>query len=441
MGLSLLMAIVMAPVACGGHANSLAGDTGNADARTDASPGDGGTTKDATDAGPSCNSDERTRVERGRLAVDTEVRDLVHAPCTEDEWRFSAAAGSTIQVTLSVVGLHHMQASVTLPDATELTAPLASLSNPGGMAVRHMTFTPSRSGEFVLLVATSNPEATETYSLAIDCLDHCELVTTRYPIVLVHGWTGFDQVGPLVYFYGVKDALEQAGFLVYTANLDPYNSVKYRSEELEDEVLDFLRESHSDRVNLVAHSQGGLDSRRLISTLGFGDRVSALVTIATPHHGTPIADIAMGDLPGPTDEALDFLLNLLGATTVQSRSDAKAAFKSMTTDFVQNEFNPANPNDPRVTYISWTGLTCPLGVRCGDVCDVEIRWSYDLIYLNAGDNDGIVPVESAKWGDFRGLLPADHFDEVGQLFGVTGPNFHHLDFYLSVAKNLAASGH
>ena len=135
------------------------------------------------------------------------------------------------------------------------------------------------------------------------------------------------------------------------------------------------------------------------------------------------------------------MLELLGATAVGSESDAEASFESMTTSYVQDTFNPANPDDPRVSYVSYKGKTCPLGITCGDVCDVEIRWSYDLIYLQAGDNDGIVPVSSASWGDDRGELAADHFDEVGQLFGITGPNFDHEEFYSGVALDLALEGH
>src|SRR5207249_8887306 len=43
-------------------------------------------------------------------------------------------------------------------------------------------------------------------------------------------------------------------------------------------------------VNIVAHSMGGLDARYAISQLGLGGRVASLITIGTPHLGTPLAD-------------------------------------------------------------------------------------------------------------------------------------------------------
>jgi triacylglycerol lipase len=52
-------------------------------------------------------------------------------------------------------------------------------------------------------------------------------------------------------------------------------------------------------------------------------------------------------------------------------------------------------------------------------------------------------VESAMWGTFRGCIPADHLDEVGQIRhdapdAVTG--FDHVQFYRDLAHDLAQRG-
>lgn len=390
---------------------------------------------------PPCDPEDPILEEKGPIALGETVEDQWLSACGEHRYSFVAARGSQMQISLMAHGHHRVTLDVIYPDDPLAEEPIETFESVTGGVEDVFTFAPPRSGEFVMALRPSDPVNQESYDLGLDCGSGCDLVTTRYPIVLVHGWTGFDSIGPIGYFYGIFEMLRDQGYLVYVAELDPYNHVEIRSEQLALEVDDFLSWSHSRKVNLVAHSQGGLDSRRLISTLGYGDRVSALVTIATPHRGTPLTDIALGLLPGPGEEALYFMLELLGATAVGSESDAEASFESMTTSYVQDTFNPANPDDPRVSYISYKGKTCPLGITCGDVCDVEIRWSYDLIYLQAGDNDGIVPVSSASWGDDRGELAADHFDEVGQLFGVTGPNFDHEEFYSEVALDLALEAH
>jgi len=436
---ALCLLALAAPACDDGCGGGPADDGGNA--------GDGAMDAAAAEAGPgdsgpaACDPEARASAFAGDLSLGAVLTGLAAERCTEHRFSFAAAAGSEIALALAAEGAQAVEAAITYPDDPSWDGRLGGLIATAGGAPAALSFHPPRSGEFFLVVRTVEAEAAGAYGLSLSCADGCERETTRFPIVLVHGWTGFVQVGPLEYFYGIPGLLEGLGFPVYVAELDPYNSTEVRADQLAAEVSRFLSAARSRKVNLVAHSQGGLDSRRLISTLGFGDRVSALVTVSTPHRGTPIADLALGLLPGPAEDALAFLLNLLGATAVGSESDALASFASLTEDYVQNEFNPSTPDDPRVAYTSWAGLTCPLGITCGDVCDVEIRFTYDLIYLMAGDNDGIVPVSSAPWGDDRGTIPADHFDEVGQLFGVTGPNFDHEEFYLGIARDLAAAGH
>src|SRR5438445_10447863 len=55
-------------------------------------------------------------------------------------------------------------------------------------------------------------------------------------------------------------------------------------------LADRIRAAPEPRVNIVAHSMGGLDARYAISRLGLADRVASLVTIGAPHLGTPLAD-------------------------------------------------------------------------------------------------------------------------------------------------------
>ncbi|RME27169.1 MAG: triacylglycerol lipase [Deltaproteobacteria bacterium] len=394
-------------------------------------------TEDEPDAASGCGQ-ALDLIERERLDVPSSTGSVPLERCSAHRWHLVAPARMKLAVTLHAEGSDVLVASLNYPDMPGLQDKLAQLSAAPGYDGT-LEFIPPRSGEFFLQVRSMDPERPSGYAVSVECLENCDLRCTRYPILLVHGWTGFKNIGPIEYFYNVPDDLERLGYLPLVAVLDPYNSVEVRSGQLAEQVDRFLEDTHSLKLDIVAHSQGGLDSRRVISTLGYGDRISALVTIATPHRGTPIADIGLGLLPGPAEDALAFLLNLIGAAGGHE-SDAMASFASLTTSYVEQQFNPANPDDPRVDYISWTGLTCILG-DCGDICDVEIQWAYLLIKDAAGDNDGMVPVESAVWGDYQGTIPADHFDEIGQVAGITGPNFDHIEFYRSVADLLRTRGH
>lgn len=57
-------------------------------------------------------------------------------------------------------------------------------------------------------------------------------------------------------------------------------------------------------------------------------------------------------------------------------------------------------------------------------------------------NDGLATVAGAKHGTFRGCIPADHMDEVGQVQDTydVATGWDHLRFYRNVAFELAAHG-
>src|SRR5690606_30980727 len=219
------------------------------------------------------------------------------------------------------------------------------------------------------------------------------------------------------------------------AVLDPYNSVEVRGEQLAAFVGATLVGQRARKVNLLGHSQGGIDSRYVASEAGggYGDRIGALITVGTPHRGTPFTDIALGLLPGASQQVLAFLLNFLGATQAQ-HSDAEASLYTLSETFMQEEFNVIYTDDPRVKYWSWQVETCVGGIGCGDSLDPLLLLSYQTIFGLAGPNDGLVPESSAMWGEYLGLVPADPIDEIGQIAGLTSPDYDHVSFFRQHAR-------
>ena len=57
---------------------------------------------------------------------------------------------------------------------------------------------------------------------------HVGYTTTRYPIVLMHGMSGFDQVGAVDYFYGIPQSLRDGGARVFVAQVSAFNSSEQR---------------------------------------------------------------------------------------------------------------------------------------------------------------------------------------------------------------------
>jgi triacylglycerol lipase len=289
-----------------------------------------------------------------------------------------------------------------------------------------------------------------------------------YPIVLAHGFFGFDDfagAGFLDYYYGVKAHLAEGGeALVFTPAVDPFNDSTARGEQLLAEVEAILAQTGHAKVNLVGHSQGGLDAR-VVAALR-PDLVASVVTVATPHEGTRIADIALGLTDDPAlAGVLDFLVDTVGQALydeVGAETSLAAALEQLTTSGM-DAFNVAYPDQPGVLYASIAGRSDRHGggTDCNapgappfiaawddalDPLDVAFSVTEPLLDGGLGDpypNDGLVRVRDAKRGRFLGCIPADHLDEVGQLFG-DGPglfnDWDHLAFYRDLARYLRDQG-
>jgi pimeloyl-ACP methyl ester carboxylesterase len=241
---------------------------------------------------------------------------------------------------------------------------------------------------------------------------------TRLPIVLLHGAAGFAQIGPLDYYFGVKRRLVSDGYQVFATEVDPFQRIEVRAAQLQQQIGAILTATGAPRVHLIAHSQGGLDARYLISSLGFGHRVATLTTISTPHRG-------------PAVDTLAFLLNLIGG----GGQDPQGQAYQLTEEYAVNVFEPNTPDDPRVSYYSVAGVTRAVvfNVFRDDLCD-PLLWAGYLLLSPTGANDGLVTVQSARHGTYLGQVPADHFDEVGQLLGTTALGFNHRTFYSRLAR-------
>ncbi len=287
-------------------------------------------------------------------------------------------------------------------------APEASTASPAGHAV-----------QAALASAPTIPAATATITSG----HHC------WPIVLVHGFAGWKKLGPVDYYWHVPARLRAAGFEVFVPGTSPVNRIELRARSLVTQLLAQYPDPHV-KLNLVAHSMGGLDARYAISVLGLGPRVASLTTIGTPHKGTSVTDVICGLVPGPAFTLSNFAFFRLGWDITCT--------EQLTRRYLKSTFNPVVQDDPGVAYFSYAGLADPLG-HSGHYLEPELALSWWVISKHEGASDGLIPVSSAKWGTFKGTIPADHWHEIGQPFGITG-HFDHEKFYEKVATDLEAGG-
>ena len=111
---------------------------------------------------------------------------------------------------------------------------------------------------------------------------------TRYPLLLVHGLNCRDD-WIFSYWGRMADILREHGAAVFLSGQDAWGSVPGNARALLSRGEAILAETGSEKLNLIAHSKGGLEARYLVSTLGFAPKAASLTTICTPHHGSKAA--------------------------------------------------------------------------------------------------------------------------------------------------------
>lgn len=258
----------------------------------------------------------------------------------------------------------------------------------------------------------------------------------------------------LDYWFGIQEALEAKGSTVIVAKVPGFGSIEERANELnrfitgatghlreksksdvyhdqahhgEEKETDetFKEKKDKIKVNLVAHSMGGLDCRYLISKIENKNfEVVSLTTITTPHKGSEVAD-----------HVVDLAQNL--------PQDIKLppSIYQLTTAYLR-DFNKEVLNDPKVQYLSYGASFVPKWYNV-------FYGTWQIINEKAGANDGMVSVESSKWGIYLGtLVNVDHLDLINWTNGfkrlmtkiVPGtpqPQIDSVALYLDIADNLA----
>jgi len=237
-------------------------------------------------------------------------------------------------------------------------------------------------------------------------------------VVLAHGLFGFDELGVgtlrQAYWKGIRAALEQDGCKVLVPVVPPCGSIADRAAALS-RALSLVDEK---RLNVLAHSMGGLDARFAVARLGLGARVAALVTVGTPHRGSPLADLS-------TD-----LLRRLGVERVLGAAGVPLdAFHDLATARMER-FNEEVPDARGVAYASVVGVvhrkrrTNPLLLP--GYLWMRPRW---------GPNDGMVPASSQRWGEVLAEVEADHWAQTGW-----SRHFEAADFWVRLVRELRAMG-
>ena len=302
----------------------------------------------------------------------------------------------------------------------------------------------------------------------------------KHLIMLVPGFFGFAKLGGVRYFRHVEKILDarfqQAGqeVRIIPVSTSPTGSIRRRARQLADALLQAAPSAH-EQIHIVGHSTGGLDARLLATpgvSLGprvddFHQRIKTVVTLATPHYGTPIAAFFSNlagkhllfaisllmvvsmqgvggrslawlgrllalvsrwdDLLGLDNNVLDFMTRkMLAEFDAKTRDEVMRWASSITSDrgaLLQvtpegmDIFNAAAVDNPKVRYLSYvTAAPLPsLKILIGGARDLYFPASYALFSgLYKISTEG---VSAFPYPDFREALE----EAAMQVWGVRHP--------------------
>ncbi len=265
---------------------------------------------------------------------------------------------------------------------------------------------------------------------------------TRYPLVLIHG-AGFRDLKWPVYWGRIPKALEARGATVRYGLQDCWASTETNAAEIVRRIHEILAETGAEKVNLIAHSKGGLEARMAASSLGAGAKIASITTIATPHRGSRTVDLLFG-MPKGLFSLAAFAVNNWIRVVGDKKPDFLAVCRGFTTENMAR-FNAENPDVPGVFYQS---CAC---VMKHPFSDINLSTANFVVSRLEGPNDGLVTVESASWGEnsrvlrgsgFRGISHLDAIDlRRAPLSRKGGEGVSDIcDVYVQIAEDLKARG-
>jgi len=217
-------------------------------------------------------------------------------------------------------------------------------------------------------------------------------IPLKYPVILVHGIALYDRTNFLEIWGRIPKILEDRGIQVFFGNTEAWGDYESNALVLKETIEKILSETGKKKVNIIAHSKGGLDSRYLIWKYDFGDKVASLTTICTPHHGAEIADFIYNQELIDKQKIMNALA-IFGEIDSDISPNIYDVNAQLTTTYMK-EFNEKVIMDNRVYFQSL------YTVMNNIFDDMLFNWTYLYIKNISGANDGIVSEVSAQWGNF-----------------------------------------
>lgn len=217
---------------------------------------------------------------------------------------------------------------------------------------------------------------------------------TRYPLVMLHG-IGFRDLRYFNYWGRIPKELTQNGATVYYGHQEAWGTIEENAAFVQRKIKEILATEHCEKVNIIAHSKGGLDARYLITHLHMEQQIASLTTVSTPHMGSELL-LVLNRLPDCIYRLISSWFDSAFRKVGDYNPDCYHASKQLSPEFCR-QFNQTTPNSASVYYQSYASI---MG-HCWSDSLLSIPHLLMSLASHGKPNDGLVTEDSAKWGVFK----------------------------------------
>lgn len=256
---------------------------------------------------------------------------------------------------------------------------------------------------------------------------------SKYPIILAHGIAA-KQLRVLNAFGNIGQELEKEGYKVFVADTDGFGAIETNAEQLKRFTERVKAECGCEKVNIIAHSKGGLDAKYMITNLGMEDSVASLTTLCTPHRGSIIAS-KIWDLPSPIKKLCAFFID--GFYRVLCHDENPNSMRACDQLRAVDESEETLQFSYKVYCQSYsTGIT---KVKDCFIMALPMKLQH---HYEIHDSDGLVAESSTKFGIYKGKcldIPVSHV-QIIDLFSKKSQKEQIYSFYKQVCSELSEMG-
>lgn len=211
------------------------------------------------------------------------------------------------------------------------------------------------------------------------------------PVVVAHGIRS--NAGSMMM---LRTAIQGLGLPVHAFSFanQGNDGIASGAAEVAREVANAKRDFNVESVNIVAHSMGGLKSRHYVENLTTRD-VLHLFQIATPNAGSPLADWLVAKRDYIKENWWDWVGEFADSDFMAEHALIRAsdpAADELTVAYMRR-YNANHHLNPNVRYSVIAGSVEKSSISAWDL---STKFFYDLVAEQAGPNDTIVPVSSAR---------------------------------------------